>query len=118
MGVDLTLLPVDVGDDTSHTMLRLDRDYPLWERFNALDPEPFGRPLWCYQGRVPDGSHEGESCYGKLETDPYGKKITAVPSHILAHQFGDTRDHTPTNRATREYLRLLPAGTPVVLYWH
>lgn len=123
MGVDLKLLIVD-GDSVpySHTMLELDRAREFWPHVEKLKTSRFDKPLSSYCSRVPDGEMQGESCYGKTETTPYGdelfwvyaKDLTGIPEEHLAPFLKMSQ----FNRAAWAYLAALPPKTRVGLYWH
>jgi len=64
-------------------------------------------------GRVQDGTHKGERCYGVLDKDSYGKPYKWITAEALL-PFLD--DHWPKHPATA-YVRALPKDDLVVLDW-
>lgn len=121
MGVDLKLLVVEGDQGTwgfAHTMLELDRDYPLHKLIQAL--KPYERPTFRFSSfvsRVPDGSVRDEYCYGEVKETPYGERLTFVDSLDLATVLDSDPETGPRNKAAAAYLRLIPRTT-VALYWH
>lgn len=122
MGVDLTLLIVD-GDSIpyAHTMLELERRSHFWPYVQELSSSEFERPLSSYHATVPDGSMEGEPCYGKTVETPYGeplrwvraRDLLAIKQAALARFCEDS-----ANAAAWAYLAALNPDTRVALYWH
>jgi hypothetical protein len=116
MGVDLTLMPM-LGRDgfAAHDLIRLERRRDLWTEIMALPAEPLTKPLNCLVARLPNG----ESGYGRLETDPYGERVHTVKAGDLA-KLADNENVTDNwvNRAAWGYLAQMPPDWPVALYWH
>ena len=108
MSLDLTLLPFDHDSPEmsySHTLLscvtnckdlfddlQQEAAYETTKSVEYLNkvatgitnhrgevPEGFS----CFMGRVPDGSMEGESGYGEITQDPYGKSLKYLTVKIL-----------------------------------
>ena len=121
MGLDLKLLPfdADAGDriSYSHTILNCLRRSDLFEeilemeeRFGHAVPKGFSSYLRSTKNR---GSH-----YGVTVTTPYGeilKYVTAGMLTAFSDHEGVLDNHW--NRAIWAYLKELPPGTKVALYW-
>lgn len=117
MGLDLTLLPI--GHDTNdwgfaHTMIQCDRHAALFEAIMEVEKTE--------SGPVPDAFHtylsrgeDGDYCYGKTQTTPYGEKIRAVRVRDLVPLKSLAKDY---NAAAWAYLEQLPPNSRVALYWH
>ena len=128
MGIELTLLPVDgnFGDSGScgfsHTILDLDRSYDLHEAINAEHPFVLDTfKLSSYLARIPDGSLEGDSCYGEIVYNPYGEKITYLDSTTLIRVMKSLINSLSLkNRAALAWLEAFTVNRPckVALYWH
>ncbi len=113
MGRDLKLLPME-GSDFSHTVLSVHRNYELFDAIEALDASEIPPNIASYiGGTVPDGSSEGETMYGYLDTDPYDCAYTWVAAGPLYWVF---YKHAPDCPVTA-YLGALDAKTLVVLAW-
>jgi hypothetical protein len=121
VGVDLTLLVVTGTRDFgfAHTLLQLKRRRDLWPAVEALESQPAPTKFSTYFARVPDGSMEGESCYGYVTETPYGTPLRMVQASALVTLAGhvDVNDN-PTNRATWAYLAALPGETWIALWWN
>ena len=115
MSVDLTLCP-DRHDGRSlngwwlaYERISLDGDGRLWDAIKELPPHPLPpltRFTWYSDGGLEDAT-----------TDKYGEPLT----YATAGELGAIvlpEDVSPRNAAVFAYLRALPAGTPVVLWWH
>lgn len=120
MGVDLVLIPVECEHPAfGHTLLRLDPDHDLWGAFEGVDDREAPDDFTTYLARIPDGIMKGESCYGVVITDPYGKRLRAVRVGNLLDAWPKRRGsvHNGRNLAVRAYLELLDRKSWVVLYW-
>ena len=134
MGVDLRLLPVDflsmslTGDVAchrsfvrwgfSHTVLTLPGNRAAWEAFKGIGAEPVPRTVdvstWTGQ-RVPDGSLEGETMYGRLrERDAYDCPFTWLPAAKLKPVLAEFWPRSPTTA----YIAACPDDMMVILDWH
>lgn len=117
MGVDLTLMPL-LGKQSwvAHDMIRVCRRGELWEPIAALPTKTIPQPLHCYVARH---NIDGKTCYGPVEFDPYGERLTYTTTTDLftVKDHGAVQDNWQ-NRAVWAYLEQMPADWPVVLYWH
>lgn len=123
MGLDLTLLPIDVLSSMgsfSHTILPLNRYTELFEDIGDAAMRGDGNAR-----TVPENFHtylsnaEGEACYGVTVKTPYGDPLLMIRREIL---LGFT-DHvgvrsTARNRAAWAYLAALPPETWIALYFY
>ncbi len=120
MGVDLRLLPL-LGPEAwvSHSMLDLERRRALWPAVEALSSQEIPEPLSCYLNRVPDGSYQGEPCYGYIEKDPYGNRLRwTTAKELLKLSNHESVQDNYLNRAVWAYLAQIPPDWKIVLYWH
>jgi hypothetical protein len=122
MGVDLRLLPFEAdnagGISFSHSILSLERRRELWD--------PIAKIEAAHGHDVPDGfcsflsrGKDGDTCYGRTTTTPYGsrlKYVTAGDLKQLANHPAVTDNHI--NQAIWAYLACLPDSTKIALYWH
>lgn len=112
MGLDLKLLVLD-GDDFSHTVMPLDRQYTLFDCWRCLKGTPVPSNFTCYMGRTPDG----ERAYGGCTVDPYGESLTMVSAGDLVRAGQALEFYSAKNTATIAYLNALQPETLVALYW-
>ncbi len=121
MGIDCSLLPIeaDINDwGYSHSILDLARNYEFFDLLKDLpDAGPVPKSFTTFKGRVPDGSYEGESCYGETHTDPYGDEIRTVLAGDIA-KLKKLRNYHPRIKAALLYCAQLPPDTRIALYWH
>lgn len=130
MGVDLTLLFVDCGDEISLSQIECNRDYILHEKIK--NEKPFERPqiiLNSHMSKIPDGEMKGERCYGRTIITPYGEVITylRVEQLLLAFRNWSFEDSPRSLRSGWNYSimnfleSLCTHSGPdmfVALYWH
>jgi hypothetical protein len=147
MGLDLSLLPVDLDHHPSmmcsHTILNLDRNQIVRDiqEVGRLHSIPVPQPLGCYVAR----QENGERGYGDETHDPYGDPLRYVlAKHLkpIGEKYGLALDGTPrerrtswdmilekpgptedgyrspVNRAVMAYVCALPDDFKIVLYWH
>ena len=121
MGVDLTLLPIGCDAGTwgyAHTMLEVGRHYETHKLLEEMVPK--SRPEWklsSFCARVPDGSMEGERCYGVVAETPYGEPITYLSSAEVVDAMEAVDELWEHEAAALAYLKALPL-CQVALYWH
>lgn len=124
MGVDCTLLPVEFENDQwgySHTVLKLDRNYTVWEMLRKLPdagavPSSFASHIG---GRVREGEQAGEPCYGETQKDPYGDPVRCVRAGDLAKLSKRLRSYgLPRTKASIAYCAQLPPETRIAIWWH
>lgn len=120
MGLALDLWPIDRLQGSfgySHTVLNLGG--LTWD-LGALIREsarrlPDGHDITAHlAGRIPEGHHKGESCYGKLVNDAYGEPYRWLTAKELLPFL---EEHWPKHPATA-YVRALPSDGLIVLDWH
>lgn len=117
MGVDLRLLPLlNKNCWVSHEILSVERRRDLWDEVLKLPQQPIPQRLSCFLARNPV---DGETCYGDIESDPYGGR----PHYTTAGDLATLKDNPEAsdcakNRAIWAYLSEMPADWPIVLYWH
>jgi len=119
MGIDLRLLPMDHESEIicfSHTILSCGRDYKLFDVITKAQKEHGKDVHDDFTSFLATGS-DGESTYGKIKTNPYGEKVQTLTAFQLCTAFGETESEGK-NKAIEMYLRNLPTGNNVVLYWH
>jgi hypothetical protein len=118
MGLDLTLLPIDIDCKNffaSHVVLSCERRGDLFEKIKKL-PSKKAPKLYSFLAKGKDGEH----CYGVMSgEDPYGDPLWCVEALHLKRLW----DHVEVednwrNRAAWAYLRQLPSNMKVVLFWH
>ena len=121
MGVDLKLLVVDgrIGKGGfSHSTFEFGRHYAMFSRLNAKARTIPGFNLSGFLGRIPDGTMEGEYCYGDIKETPYGKPLT----YVSAKEFCDIADQFKIGwdmgKAAVAYLKCLKPDELVALYYH
>ena len=116
MGLDLYLLPIESETvHFSHTVLNCQRRPDLFKELLSIPSEPVSQYFSTFLSRGEDGEH----CYGKTTTTPYGQALTWVrlESLLLYRDHIDVRDNS-RNRAIWAYLGELPPFTKIALYWH
>lgn len=121
MGLDLRLLPIDFFRQGlfgySHTVLTLgslswDLGADIREHSRRL---PDGHDITGYLGgRITDGYHKGERCYGSLVDDAYGEPYRWLTAKELLPFL---EEHWPKHPVTA-YVRALPIDGLIVLDWH
>lgn len=122
MGMDLRLLPFDwdQGESLSysHTILSCDRDYDLFDQVEKFEPiyRKVPKSFSCFLSRVPDGTYEGERCYGEVNTTSYGDPLKFILVSDLVKI--DASKYSERNQAIWAYLKALNPETKVALYWH
>lgn len=116
MGVELTLMPLwQPSSDLAFDMIGLGKDYELFEAIDGLPKTEIEKPVWGYRALSPDGN----STYGQMETDPYGKRLTTVTStDLLSLKDKPFIGDFWRVKAAWAYLAQMPADWPIVLYWH
>lgn len=113
----------------AHSMLSLERRRELWPLIDDISklemPKEFRESFTSYVSRVPDGSKEGENCYGGVTEDCYGTDLQWVEAGLLSQVLSDfnkdieEEKYLPKqNVAAAAYLAGLDSDTPVGLYWH
>ncbi len=111
MGVDLVLLPITENEEKTW-------GYTLHDLLRALPNEPVPADFATYVSKVPDGSSQGESCYGTVTEDSYGTPLRCVRvGEIVANRIERIAREKSQNRAVWAYLAALPPDTRVALYW-
>lgn len=116
MGIELRLLfPIFPESDAYHDMIDLWKNYDLFDQIEKLPKKDISGPIWCFLSR----SEDGESCYGKVENDPYGGRIKIVMMSELL-KLSDHHSVTGSwrSRAAWAYMAQFPQDWPVALYWH
>ena len=136
MSLDLTLLPMRVGDfiNFSHTMLSLQTNSSdLFDAIQRILDMPNSQlyieglelntayhikgevagDFTCYLARDPATE---ESCYGQVTEDAYGKKLQWVSARALSDIDPELVKGT-LNQPAWAYLKTLPYNSKVVLYW-
>ena len=136
MALDLTLLPINceqTGMWYSHTLLPLQTNTrDLFEEierlldaknnaFNFITDEQMSGEVdakfTSYLARADDG--DGETCYGVIKEDAYGKRLMWVRASVLqglTHHDGVQRN--PLNKQAWGYLNACPASMKIALFWH
>lgn len=116
MGVDLQMLPLMSKDYwAAGEIIRIEQDYDLFELIETLSPLPI--PKGSMRGHLSSGGR-GDTCYGEMTTDPYGRPLTFV----LAGHLKSLRDRAEVqtswkNRAVWNLISEYPDDWPFVLYW-
>ena len=105
MGIDLILLPYD-SSFFSHTVLRVDRDYDLYDAIRDIPSKEVDDNFTSYVSR--DDQCE-ETHYGKTIENPYGQRT----AFVLAKDLKRVRIPGPTGA----YIRELDDDCKVALYW-
>lgn len=123
MGVDLTIMPELYENSTSGMSFDVLKFEPNWSLFEAIEK------LANKSGRqVPRG---GIKCFmastetkgwGAVEEDHYGQVILSVTAGELTDTIlkfkGDRKDLDPKNFAILYFLKALPRGWVIYLFWH
>jgi len=133
MSLDLTLLPFNndfSNNSYSHTVLPLQTNSrDLMEEIERLSHVESNSIEFItdenLSGEVPEGfssyisnTDDGDTKYGELKEDAYGKKIRWVRASVLqglTHHDGVTRN--PLNKQAWGYINACPPNTRVALYW-
>jgi hypothetical protein len=113
----------------SHTMLSLERRRELWPLIEKIPKlkvgEEFRKSFTSYLSTIPDGTKEGEECYGHVRETPYGDDLEWVEAGLLSKVLSDFNQNIEEekylpkqNAAAAAYLAGLESDTPVGLYWH
>jgi hypothetical protein len=123
MGLDLSLLPVEhehiVDKESgkrwgfSHSLLAMDRDYNLFDAWQTVETEAAPESFSTF---VSVDNDYPEPHYGYTDKDPYGAPLRTAKAGVLTNV--GVPNSSQRNQAVLAYLAALPAGTPVVLYWH
>ena len=133
MSVDLTLLPYNCDfpeNSYSHTMLPLQTNTrDLMEEIEKLSYEvsqsidfitgdklsgDVEDTFTCYLAK----NEDGESGYGEVNEDAYGKKMRWVRASVLMRLANhDGVNRNPLNKQAWAYLNACPPNTRVALYW-
>lgn len=121
MGLDLALFPIDHFSQglfgIAHTVLPLggldwDLGAQIKQRARRL---PDGHDIAGHLGgRIKDGYHAGERCYGKLVDDAYGEPYCWLTAKELLPFL---EEHWADHPATA-YVRAMPSDGLIVLDWH
>lgn len=109
MGIDLYLLPFDCDlpqISFSHTILKVPRDYEMFDRINKCEQHPVPKDFTSFVSR--DEEYE-ESHYGTTTEDSYGARVM----YILAGDLKTVGLESPI----RDYINALPDETKVALFW-
>lgn len=117
MGVDLRLLPL-MSKSTwlSHEIYSLERRRELWEDIFKLPQKPVPKPLGCFLATDPK---TGETCYGDIETTPYGERITyTTASDLLTLKDHEAVTDNWRNKSIWAALAEMPPDWPIALFWH
>ena len=117
MGVDLLLLPlIHESIWVSLDLIRIERSYELWDDINALSQSPIPKALSCYVTR---DKKMGGTYYGDVEETPYGQRLQyATAGDLMTLSKHSAVQNNWRNRAVWAYLAAMPAGWPIVLFWH
>lgn len=118
MGVDCKLLPVEHDTNKwgfSHSVIRLDRESVFFNLLCGLpDAGPVPQDFATYiGGEIPDGTFEGETCYGNTQEDPNGDPIRCVRAGDIARLKPDCA----TNKAAVAYFSALDPTMRVAVWW-
>ena len=125
MGLDLRLHPLEHLSGSpdeplgfSHTVLRVVGPCrTIHDRVKAYTTTlPPKHNIHAYHARkVPDGSFEGEGCYGKFDaTDPYGHPYSWVQAGFLLPILQNLMPDAPVTK----YVGALQASTQIILGWY
>lgn len=121
MGVDLRLLPSLLGEINprflcAHEIWSVERRNELWDDIHNLQQLPIPAPLACF---LASDKTSGETCYGNVETTPYGDPVTYTTVADLLTLIGhESVQDNWRNRAIWAALREFPTYWPVFLWWH
>lgn len=118
MGVDLKLLPMQPGCNSSRSILEVERRGMLWEPIGEIQnrhgrdvPQPF----YSYASR--EGG--GEPHYGDTQQTPYGDRVKMVKAkHLLTLSDHPAVQDNPLNRAVWAWLNAIEPETDIALFWH
>lgn len=116
MGVNLSLLPFDIGASIhiSRTVLECLGRKELFEEIEKLPAIKVPEDFKCYLARGANGG----SCYGVVTETVFGEPLTCTTALHLAElqrHYGVTDNYV--NRAIWAYLKELPPHLAVALYW-
>lgn len=116
MGVDLTLMPLTSKHSwVSHDLIDVSRGYDLFRQIEAMELNKVPETVTCFRSRRGDG----DPCYGEVETNPYGDKLTWLAAgDLLSVAYHEDVLDNWRNRAVWAYLVQMPEDWPIVLYWH
>ena len=112
MGLDLYLLPFTHDSEAcafSHTVLRCERDYDFFTAIKRLPKQRVPASFTCYVC-----SGDRDSHYGTTQHDAYGQQLMCVEAGSLAGLTSSQLD----NRPILAYVRALPLGTRIALFWN
>jgi len=134
MSIDLTLLPFNFDSDSlsySHTVLPLQTNSrDLFEEIEKLAYETSNSIEFITEtdisGYIPDGftsylarDEEGESCYGKMDTDAYGNGIRWVKASALQNLSNHPQVlKNPLNQMAWGFIKACPPNLKIALFWH
>ena len=123
MGIDLTFIPIEQEQRHlcyGHPLLCIDADYDLYTRIETKETRPVLYPFACHVATIKSGKDKGESCYGEIEEDAYGKELRAIRVEDLLEAWPVVRGKNVSrkNAAVRAYLSMLDRRSWVALYWH
>lgn len=111
MSVNLTLIPERHalgGPPLCSQKMRLDLvDRDLWPKI-AAEAIPLTEGAMVYE--------EEQGLKLRFEDD-YGTPLTWMPAHSIARLLAPALHESPWDKATLGYLRAIPPGTRVVLWW-
>jgi hypothetical protein len=122
MSLELSLLVFDAAESSlsslaiANTMIEVIPDERLAKRLFALESD-HGRAVparfQTYTARDGDEPH-----YGNTQATPYGEPLRWLTATELVDGIASIREGLALNRAAWAYLRALPVGYGVALYWH
>lgn len=124
MGVDLKLLPLYHKTASFSTqVIMLERNYAL---FNAIETKvkEVGKGLVNPISAYVAYDEQGNTCYGELTYDAFGKRLTYLLAKdlkqvFLGFEFAENSESDSwENRAAKAFVNELPNDLPVYLYWH
>lgn len=109
MGLDLTLMPLSHDADDwgfSHEMLKLQRNYELFERIQRLPTTNVPLKFATYRS-IEDGI---DPRYGETQKTPYGEPLLATTmAHLKTCQIPGPHG---------AFVAASPDNQRVALYWH
>lgn len=127
MGVDCTLLlPWQMAWDGPYwgplgqayvgVHLDLPRCREAWDALNAVPKRDLPGQLWeglCEYDEEADSYHEGP-----IRDDRYGNKLQMARAQDVANALRPFTEAGPAMAAAVAYLDAIPAGAPVIPFWH
>lgn len=125
MGLDLAVCPVKYADHLEWWLgferLSFHRDYDLFEQIDSNGRQEPDEPIEkvCNPQPLPEGVEfewYGDEGVRKETQDPYGSDLTFVRAFEF-HKVDVSKSH-PWNKCIIDFLKSLPAQTPIVLWWH